>query len=93
MLLKQQKANPGDGFDLSSLTLEEPSSPVEEVVTNTSSTKVSLKTHLFIQQSCLTILYVLVMGSNDSSCFLLLWGHVTDQSLSCVACAAVFLCI
>ncbi|XP_070760022.1 E3 ubiquitin-protein ligase RNF10 isoform X2 [Enoplosus armatus] len=39
MLLKQQRAKPGDSFDLSSLTLEEPSSPVEEVVTNTSSTK------------------------------------------------------
>lgn len=45
MLLKQQKPNTGDGFDLSSLTLEEPASPVEEVVevvTNISSTKVSL---------------------------------------------------
>ncbi|XP_053181139.1 RING finger protein 10 [Scomber japonicus] len=39
MLLKQQKPNIGDCFDLSSLTLEEPASPVEEVVTNISSTK------------------------------------------------------
>ncbi|XP_068559918.1 E3 ubiquitin-protein ligase RNF10 [Cebidichthys violaceus] len=38
MLLKQQKANVGDNFDLSSLTLEE-TSPVEEVVTTISSTK------------------------------------------------------
>ncbi|XP_034397468.1 RING finger protein 10 [Cyclopterus lumpus] len=39
MLLKQQqKANLRDSFDLSCLTLEEPS-PVEEVVTTTSSTK------------------------------------------------------
>ncbi|KAM9359992.1 E3 ubiquitin-protein ligase RNF10 isoform 2-T2 [Symphorus nematophorus] len=38
-LLKQQKVNAGDGLDLSSLTLEEPSSPVEEVVTNISTTK------------------------------------------------------
>lgn len=42
MLLKQQKPNTGDSFDLSSLTLEEPASPVEEVVTNISSTKVNL---------------------------------------------------
>ncbi|XP_042344319.1 RING finger protein 10 isoform X1 [Plectropomus leopardus] len=34
MLLKKQKANVGDSFDLSSLTLEEPSSPEEEVVPN-----------------------------------------------------------
>lgn len=40
-LLKQQKKNIGDVFDLSSLTLDEPPSPVEEVLTNTSSTKVS----------------------------------------------------
>lgn len=40
-LLKQLKANIGDEFDLSSLTLDEPVSPVEEVPTNTSSTKVS----------------------------------------------------
>uniref|UniRef100_A0A3Q3K8E3 E3 ubiquitin-protein ligase RNF10 n=1 Tax=Monopterus albus TaxID=43700 RepID=A0A3Q3K8E3_MONAL len=33
MLLKQQKANGGDGLDLSTLTLEEPSPPAEEVVT------------------------------------------------------------
>ena len=46
-MLKQQKANVGDSLDLSSLTLEEPSSPVEEVVTIFSSTKVSLKMHLF----------------------------------------------
>ncbi|KAL7391878.1 hypothetical protein ABVT39_016178 [Epinephelus coioides] len=39
MLLKQQKANVEDSLDLSSLTLEEPSSPVEEVVSNISSTK------------------------------------------------------
>ncbi|KAM7416354.1 hypothetical protein PAMA_018430 [Pampus argenteus] len=39
MLLKQQKPNTGDSFDLSSLTLEEPDSPVEEVVTNISSAK------------------------------------------------------
>uniref|UniRef100_A0A8C9ZSL5 E3 ubiquitin-protein ligase RNF10 n=1 Tax=Sander lucioperca TaxID=283035 RepID=A0A8C9ZSL5_SANLU len=38
-MLKQQKANVGDSLDLSSLTLEEPSSPVEEVVTTSSSTK------------------------------------------------------
>ncbi|XP_078106384.1 LOW QUALITY PROTEIN: E3 ubiquitin-protein ligase RNF10 [Sander vitreus] len=38
-MLKQQKANVGDSLDLSSLTLEEPSSPVEEVVTTFSSTK------------------------------------------------------
>lgn len=38
MLLKQQKANVRDSFDLSSLTLEE-TSPVEEVVTTISSTK------------------------------------------------------
>ncbi|XP_068460591.1 E3 ubiquitin-protein ligase RNF10 [Clinocottus analis] len=39
MLLKQQqKANVRDSFDLSCLTLEEPS-PVEEVITTTSSTK------------------------------------------------------
>lgn len=60
MLLKQQKASAGDSLDLSSLSLEEPSSPVEEVVTNTSSTKVSLKT---FQHTCLTILYLQVMGS------------------------------
>lgn len=39
-LLKQQNTN-GDDLDLSSLTLEEPSSSVEEVVTNISSRKVS----------------------------------------------------
>ncbi|XP_075881686.1 E3 ubiquitin-protein ligase RNF10 [Nelusetta ayraudi] len=38
-LLKQQKANIGDGFDLSSLTLDEPASPVEEVQTITSHSK------------------------------------------------------
>ncbi|KAM6944736.1 E3 ubiquitin-protein ligase RNF10 [Lycodopsis pacificus] len=38
MLLKQQKANVRDSFDLSYLTLEE-TSPVEEVVTTISSTK------------------------------------------------------
>uniref|UniRef100_UPI003AAFD79D E3 ubiquitin-protein ligase RNF10 n=1 Tax=Centroberyx gerrardi TaxID=166262 RepID=UPI003AAFD79D len=38
-LLKQQKASAGDSLDLSSLTLDEPASPVEEVVTNFSSTK------------------------------------------------------
>lgn len=38
MLLKQQKAN-ADSLDMSSLTLKEPSSPVEEVVTNNSSAK------------------------------------------------------
>lgn len=37
-LLKQQKSS-ADSFDLSSLTLEEPSSPAEEVVINSSSTK------------------------------------------------------
>lgn len=40
-LLKQLKANIGDEFDLSSLTLDKQVSPVEEVPTNTSSTKVS----------------------------------------------------
>lgn len=39
MLLKKRKANAGDDLDFSCLTLEEPSSPVEEVVTHTSSTK------------------------------------------------------
>uniref|UniRef100_A0A7N5ZT77 E3 ubiquitin-protein ligase RNF10 n=1 Tax=Anabas testudineus TaxID=64144 RepID=A0A7N5ZT77_ANATE len=39
MLLKQHKGNAGDSLDLSSLTLEEPSSPVEEVVTNISCTR------------------------------------------------------
>ncbi|XP_035514355.1 RING finger protein 10 [Morone saxatilis] len=42
-LLKQQKANAVDGFDFSSLTLEEPPSPVEEVVTNSSVTKPMLQ--------------------------------------------------
>ena len=42
MLLKQQKVNAADSLDLSSLTLEDPSSPVEEVVTNVTSAKVSL---------------------------------------------------
>ena len=46
-LLKQQKENAGDVLDLSSLTLEEPSSPVEEVVTNTSSTKVGRRRRSF----------------------------------------------
>lgn len=40
-LLKQQNMNAGDVFDLSSLTLDEPSSPVEEVLPSISSTKVS----------------------------------------------------
>ncbi|XP_041643251.1 RING finger protein 10 [Cheilinus undulatus] len=39
MLLKQQKENAGDSLDFSSLTLEEPPSPGEEVVTHISSTK------------------------------------------------------
>ncbi|XP_018524270.1 RING finger protein 10 isoform X2 [Lates calcarifer] len=39
MLLKQQKTNAADSFDLSSLTLDEPSSPVEEVITNITSSK------------------------------------------------------
>lgn len=39
MLLKQQKANVGDSLDLSSLTLEEPCFPEEEVVTHYSITK------------------------------------------------------
>ncbi|KAM3867856.1 E3 ubiquitin-protein ligase RNF10 [Diretmus argenteus] len=38
-LLKQHKASAGDSLDLSSLTLEEPASPVEEVVITISSTK------------------------------------------------------
>nr|XP_046242578.1 RING finger protein 10 isoform X2 [Scatophagus argus] len=38
-LLKQQKANAVDALDLSSLALEEPPSPVEEVLTNISSNK------------------------------------------------------
>uniref|UniRef100_A0A8C6WWP9 E3 ubiquitin-protein ligase RNF10 n=1 Tax=Neogobius melanostomus TaxID=47308 RepID=A0A8C6WWP9_9GOBI len=42
-LLKQQKSSAGDSFDLSSLTLEEPPSPVEEVVINSSSTKPMLQ--------------------------------------------------
>ena len=45
-LLKQQKTNAEDVLDFSSLTLEEPSSPEEEVVTNTSSSKVSPQTRL-----------------------------------------------
>lgn len=40
-LLKQQKKNIGDVFDLSSLTLDEPPSPMEEVLTNVNSAKVS----------------------------------------------------
>lgn len=47
MLLKQQKANAEDGFELSSLTLEDPPPPVEEVVTNFTSAKVSLSAHIF----------------------------------------------
>ncbi|XP_022612014.1 RING finger protein 10 [Seriola dumerili] len=39
MLLKQVKANAADSFELSSLTLEDPPSPVEEVVTNVTSAK------------------------------------------------------
>ncbi|KAM9858356.1 E3 ubiquitin-protein ligase RNF10 [Aulostomus maculatus] len=39
MLLKQQKLNSGDSLGLSCLTLEEPASPVEEVVTTLSSAK------------------------------------------------------
>lgn len=58
MLLKQQKANPGDGFDLSSLTLEEPSSPVEEVVTNTSSTKPVLQYSSAFDDEVLEVLEV-----------------------------------
>lgn len=48
MLLKQQNAS-ADGLDLSSLTLKdkEPSSPVEEVVTNISSAKVSRKAPIY----------------------------------------------
>lgn len=42
MLLKQQKPNEGQSFDLSSLTLEERDSPVEDMVTNISSSKVEL---------------------------------------------------
>ncbi len=57
MLLKQQKVSAGDSFDFSSLTLEE-SSPVEDVVTNTSSTKVSLNASF--QHLCCVCL---VMGS------------------------------
>lgn len=41
MLLKQQKASAEDGFELSSLSLEDPP-PVEEAVTNVTSAKVSL---------------------------------------------------
>lgn len=41
MLLKQHSGNAGDSLDLSSLTLEEPSFPVEEVLTNISCAKVS----------------------------------------------------
>lgn len=40
-LLKQLKANIGDEFDLSSLTLDEPASPVEEIRTITSHITVS----------------------------------------------------
>lgn len=47
MLLKQQKANEVDSLDFSCLTLVEPSSPVEEVVTTINSTKVSLKMLIF----------------------------------------------
>lgn len=45
MLLKQQNAN-ADSLDLSSLTLKEPP-PMEEVVTDISSAKVSLIMHIF----------------------------------------------
>lgn len=45
-LLKQQKANAGDNLDFSSLTLEESSPPVEDVVTTISSSKVSLDASL-----------------------------------------------
>lgn len=61
MLLKQHKGNAGDSLDLSSLTLEEPSSPVEEVVTNISCTKVSLK--CIIVATFLCIMYLKVLGS------------------------------
>lgn len=44
-LVKRQKACSGDNLELSGLTMEEPASPVEEVVTTTSSTKVSLRNH------------------------------------------------
>lgn len=43
MLLKQQKGGAADVLDVSSLTLEEPCAPVEEVVTHTSSTKPMLQ--------------------------------------------------
>lgn len=38
-LIKQQKANAGDHLDLSSLTLQDPPFPIDEVVNNVSSTK------------------------------------------------------
>ncbi|KAJ0019560.1 hypothetical protein NQD34_007129 [Periophthalmus magnuspinnatus] len=38
-LLQQQKSNAGDTFDLSSLTVEEPPSPIEEVIKSSNSTK------------------------------------------------------
>lgn len=43
MLLKQQRGGAADGLDMSSLTLEEPCAPVEEVVTHSSSTKPMLQ--------------------------------------------------
>lgn len=42
-LLKQQRGGAADGLDVSSLTLEEPCAPVEEVVTHSSSTKPMLQ--------------------------------------------------
>lgn len=42
MLMKQQKTNAGDFMDLSSLTLDEASSPVEEVLPNIRNSKVGV---------------------------------------------------
>lgn len=55
MLLKQHNGNAGDSLDLSSLTLEESSPPVEEVLTNISCAKVNLK--CTFAESFLSIMY------------------------------------
>lgn len=55
----RKKQNTGGSFDLTSLTLEEPASPVEDVVTINSSAKVGLINLLFCFLSALCILLVM----------------------------------
>lgn len=76
MLLKQQKSNSRDVLNMSSLTLEEESSSVEDVLPKMSSSKVGLN-FLLLKYFCV------FFWTNVSPCFSLCWSTPRPSMILC----------